>query len=268
MNQQFSIVLILLAVCYTNFAQSEHHIVSVKMHPSMAHKSSLDIPVVYVEGGTFRMGSNNPADHVASIHRVTLSSFYMSTTEITEGQWNAVMDIDSSYHKNCDDCPVENVSWFDVQDFIEKLNAKTGKTYRLPTEAEWEYAAKGGNKSQGYMYSGSNEYYKVGWFKDNSDGHTHPVGQKQANELGLYDMTGNVHEWCSDWYNPNYYSHSPSINPKGPSTGTLELTGGTPIQCRVFRGGSYYDNCDVSLRNRLQPGVRCANLGFRLVLVP
>jgi formylglycine-generating enzyme required for sulfatase activity len=153
--------------------------------------------------------------------------------------------------------PVEQVSWDDCQEFIRKLNAMTGKRFRLPTEVEWEYAARGGNRSRGYKYSGSDNIGSVAWYTDNSGRETHPVGQKQANELGLYDMSGNVEEWCQDWYGENYYSSSPSQNPKGPSTGSD----------RVLRGGSWGDDawrCRVSSRVKDAPGLRGSNLGLRL----
>ena len=163
--------------------------------------------------------------------------------------------------KGCDQCPVEGVSWNDVQEFITKLKRKTNKTYRLPTEAEWEYAARGGNKSRGYTYSGSNSVGDVAWYSENSGSQTHPVGQKQANELGIYDMTGNVWEWCGDWYDSDYYKGSPAFNPEGPSSGSY----------RVSRGGgwgNYPRSCRTSHRGYNTPGARLDYLGFRLVFVP
>jgi formylglycine-generating enzyme required for sulfatase activity len=153
---------------------------------------------------------------------------------------------------------VEQVSWNDIQSFLKKLNTATGKRFRLPTEAEWEYAARGGNKSRGYTYSGSNTLSSVGWHVGNSGSKTHAVGQKQANELGLYDMSGNVWEWCSDWYGRNYYSSSSSNNPKGPSSGSS----------RVLRGGSWSSSasyCRVADRNNYKPDLRYYNYGFRVV---
>ena len=146
-----------------------------------------------------------------------------------------------------------------LQEFIKKLNQKTGANFRLPTEAEWEYAARGGNKGNGYKYSGSNNIGSVAWYTDNSGDKTHPVGQKTPNELGIYDMTGNVWEWCQDWY--GNYSSSSQTNPKGPSSGSY----------RVLRGGGWYINarsCRVSIRYSFNPGGRYASFGFRLVLVP
>ena len=164
-----------------------------------------------------------------------------------------------SCFKNCDNCPIENVSWNDVQEFIRKLNQKTGKNYRLPTEAEWEYAARGGNKSRGYKYSGSNILDEVAWYNDNSSSITHPVGEKQANELGLFDMNGNVWEWCNDWHGAYYYQNSPTFNPKGPSYG----------DGRVFRGGSWYSDppyCLPTIRDNGLSGYNDNILGFRIAL--
>ena len=159
----------------------------------------------------------------------------------------------------CAQCPVENVSWDDVQEFLKKLNTKTGKQYRLPSEAEWEYAARGGNKSKGTQYSGGSNMDAVGWFTENSGGKTHPVGLKQANELDLYDMSGNVWEWCSDRYDERYYASSPESNPSGPGSG----------EYRVARGGGWDFNpayCRSANRSWNSPAFRNFNLGFRLAL--
>ena len=149
------------------------------------------------------------------------------------------------------------ISWNDCQEFIKKLNAMTGKNFRLPTEAEWEYAARGGNKSRGYKYSGSNNIDDVAWYGDNNGGETHPVRTKQANELGIYDMSGNVYEWCQDWYGD--YSSATKTNPKGATTGSR----------RVLRGGSWLNiagYCRSSYRYNNSPDYRYSHLGFRLVL--
>jgi len=169
-----------------------------------------------------------------------------------------VMGTNPSYFKG-DSNPVEKVSWNDCQEFIRKLNSLTGRTFRLPTEAEWEYAARGGNQSKGYKYSGSNTLSSVAWYADNSSSQTHAVKTKSPNELGLYDMSGNVYEWCSDWYGS--YQSSTQTNPQGPSSGSD----------RVLRGGSWEINarcCRVSLRNNYSPDVRYYDHGLRLVLVP
>jgi len=227
-------------------------------------QNSGPIDMIYVEGGSFTMGCTSEQgsdcynDEKPS-HTVSLSSFYIGKYEVTQAQWRALMGTSPSYFSGCDNCPVENVSWNDVQQFIQKLNQQTGKRYRLPTEAEWEYAARGGNKSRGFKYSGSNDIGAVAWYDGNSGNKTHPVGQKSFNELGIYDMSGNVWEWCSDW--EASYSSSPSSNPQGPSTGSS----------RVLRGGGWCSiprNCRVSIRYSNGPDVWSNFYGFRLVLVP
>jgi len=188
---------------------------------------------------------------------ISLDDFYIGKHEVTQRQWIAIMGYNSSRFKG-DNLPVENISWNDVQKFLKKLNEKTGEHYRLPTEAEWEYAARGGVKSQGYEYSGSNNIDKVAWYRNNAGKITHPVGTKKPNELGIYDMSGNVQEWCSDWYGRKYYKKSPQNNPHGPSYGNS----------RVLRGGSLYDFayfCRVAFRDKYTPGYYGYNLGFRMV---
>jgi formylglycine-generating enzyme required for sulfatase activity len=205
------------------------------------------------------MGSNNGGDDERPVHQVTVSDFSIGKYEVTQAQWRILMGSNSSNFSGCDQCPVEQVSWDDVQQFITTLNSKTGKKYRLPTEAEWEYAARGGSQSRGYTYSGSNDIGSVAWYTENSGGKTHSVGQKQQNELGLYDMTGNVWEWCSDWSGP--YSPSTEVNPSGAVYGLY----------RINRGGSWYDfpqDCHVAERSGNNPDFRDYSLGFRLVLVP
>jgi formylglycine-generating enzyme required for sulfatase activity len=222
-------------------------------------RKSFEPEMVLVEGGRFMMGSNSGDDDEKPVHEVELSSYYIGENEVTQAQWKAVMGNNPSYFKDCDQCPVENVSWNDVQDFIRKLNELTGKNYRLPTEAEWEFAARDGGKSCGYKYSGSNLFSSVGWYKGNSSDKSKPVGSKQANELGIFDMSGNVWEWCSDWYGS--YSGTFQRNPQGASSG----------QNRVLRGGSWSSeasNCRVTVRNSYNPEIRINSNGFRLVLSP
>ena len=231
--------------------------------------------MILVKGGTFSMGATSEQgsdayDDEKPVHTVTLYDYYIGETEVTCGLWKAVMGSDPSYFKKGDNYPVENVSWNDCQEFIKKLDSLTGKTYRLPTEAEWEYAARGGSKSRGYKYSGSNNLSEVAWYGyyDNNDKNrtittrtTMPVKSKSPNELGLYDMSGNVYEWCSDWYKSDYYANSPSTNPQGPS----------PQSYRVLRGGSWSNDaryCRVSNRSNIGPSNRSHDLGFRLALVP
>lgn len=218
--------------------------------------------MVLVEGGTFTMGAtpeqgSDAYDDEEPAHKVTLDSFYIGKFPVTQRLWKAVMGSNPSYFKG-GDLPVECVSWDDVQTFLRKLNAATGKPYRLPTEAEWEYAARGGNKSQGYKYAGSNDPDLVAWYSGNNDDETtHEVGTRFPNELGIYDMSGNVLEWCQDW--SGSYSSSPQTNPKGPNSGSN----------RVYRGGSWFDDagyCRVSIRFDGTPGHRDNDLGFRLAL--
>jgi formylglycine-generating enzyme required for sulfatase activity len=210
------------------------------------------IGMVFVEGGTFQMGSNSGDSDEKPVHTVTVSSFYMDKTEVTQAEYRKVMGKNPSYYSGCDDCPVEKVSWHDANEYAKKV----GK--RLPTEAEWEYAARGGNKSKGYRYSGSNGIDAVGWYDGNSGYKTHPVAQKQPNELGLYDMSGNVWEWCSDWYSDSYYRSSPKNDPQGPNSGSR----------RVLRGGSWSINdvdCRVANRGRRGPDYGDVSIGFRCV---
>ena len=217
--------------------------------------------MVYVQGGTFTMGATDEQgseayDREKPAHNVTLSSYYIGKTEVTQELWQAVMGSNPSNFKG-DRKPVECVSWNDCQTFISKLNSLTGKNFRLPTEAEWEFAARGGIKSKGYKYSGSNTLADVAWYEDNSGETTHDVGTKNPNELGLYDMSGNVEELCNDWY--GNYSSSPSNNPTGPSSGTH----------RVFRGGSWCFEarvCRSSCRYVSTPDYRYFSLGLRLCL--
>ena len=219
--------------------------------------------MVFVKGGTFTMGAtaeqgSDAYDWEKPTHSVTVSDYYIGKYEVTQAQWRAVMGSNPSKFTG-DNNPVEKVSWNDIQEFIKKLNAQTGKRFRLPTEAEWEYAARGGNQSKGYKYSGSNNISEVAWYGGNSSSKTHPVGQKAPNELGIYDMTGNVDEWCQDWYGS--YSRSSQTNPKGPSSGSS----------RVLRGGNWDGGarfCCVSNRDFRNPSTRSNHVGFRLVLEP
>jgi formylglycine-generating enzyme required for sulfatase activity len=222
--------------------------------------SSGGFEMVFVQGGTFTMGCTSEQsdcyDWEKPAHKVTVSSFNIGKYEVTQAQWVAIMGNNPSAFKG-DNLPVETVSWNDVQEFIRRLNTKTGKQYRLPTEAEWEYAAHGGNKSSGYKYSGGNNIGNVAWYGDNSGSTTHAVGTKQANELGIYDMSGNVWEWCSDWYDA--YSSASQTNPTGTSSGSA----------RVNRGGGWYNRasgCRVSARSSNSPGSSYIGLGFRLVV--
>ena len=223
-------------------------------------RDGISIEMVKVEAGSFNMGATpemeNPHEDEKPVHRVTLTNnYYIGKYEVTQALWKIVMGSNPSNSKG-DNLPVEKVSWNDCQKFISKLNKLTGKSFRLPTEAEWEYAARGGNKSRGYQYSGSNTIGDVAWYDGNSGSKTHAVGTKQPNELGAFDMNGNVWEWCQDWF--NRYSSSPQTNPIGAVSGA----------CRVYRGGSwcYSGYCRCSCRFDGTPDFRNGDLGLRLVL--
>ena len=223
--------------------------------------SGVPFQMARVVAGTFFMGATSeqesPGSDEEPKHKVTLMrNYYIGKTEVTQELWTAVMGSNPSSFKG-DNKPVENVSWNDCQTFIERLNRATDKNFRLPTEAEWEFAARGGNNSRHYQYSGSNNLYDVAWYSDNSSNTTHDVATKSPNELGLYDMSGNVWEWCSDWYGS--YSSNTQYDPAGPSSGSG----------RVDRGGSWglvARYCRSSNRIINFPDDRSSFLGFRLVL--
>jgi formylglycine-generating enzyme required for sulfatase activity len=217
--------------------------------------------MIAVQGGTFTMGCVTERDVDCAPdenphHTVILSNFRIGKFPVTQEEWLAVMGDNPAGFTGLDR-PVEKVSWEEVQEFLLRLNALTGKNYRLPTEAEWEFAARGGILSQGFMFSGSNDLDMVAWYSDNSGHETKPVGQKHPNELGLYDMSGNVWEWCSDWYGT--YNNIEETNPQGPVEGSR----------RVLRGGSWLNlarHCRISNREHRQPVYRPDNQGFRLAM--
>lgn len=211
--------------------------------------------MIAIKGGTFVMGNDDDDGDEKPAHQVTLSDYAIGETEVTQELWQAVMGSNPSYFTGNLQNPVERVSWEECQIFIRKLNNITGQNFRLPTEAEWEYAARGGNSGKGYKYSGSGSIDKVAWYNGNSLKTTHPVKTKQPNELGIYDMSGNVYEWCHDCYNP--YPAFAVINPKGKTSGSY----------RVIRGGSWGYNsssCFVTNRGNNSPNSRTIILGFRL----
>ena len=255
-----------------------NYLVYAKWPPVVFTVNGVSFKMLAVEGGTFTMGAtaeqgSDAESNESPTHQVTLSSYNIGETEVTQALWQAVMGSNPSYFTSANgytndlNRPVEQVSWNDCQEFIAKLNQMTGKTFRLPTEAEWEYAARGGKKSKGYKYAGSNTVGDVAWYRDNipsqtygTEGYgTQPVAMKSPNELGLYDMSGNVMEWCHDWYG-NYTSEA-QTNPAGPSTGSY----------RVMRGGGWSNSawsCRVSFRNNDLPDDRWSGNGLRLVLDP
>ena len=212
--------------------------------------------MVFVKGGTFPMGSND-FDDEKPIHSVFLDDFFIGETLVTQGLWMSVMGMNPSCFQKGYDYPVDSVSWNDiVMAFLPKLNMLTGKNFRLPTEAEWEYAARGGNTHNDYKYSGSDNVSNVAYFSQNT---SMQVKQKNSNELGVYDMSGNMWEWCQDWYDSDFYDKNMKANPTGPSSGSW----------RVIRGGSWSSNaqaCRVSTRNYAEPSNRFNDFGFRLVL--
>ena len=241
---------------------SENHLNTSEPNGQTFMVKGVEFKMIKVEGGTFSMGATSEQEYDAlscekPVHSVTLSDYYIGETEVTQELWEAVMGSNPSYFEGDNQRPVENVSWNDCQKFIKKLNRLTGKEFRLPTEAEWEYAARGGKYSRGYKYSGSNNSDEVAWYDSNSGSKTHPVKTKKDNELGLYDMSGNVWEWCNDWW--GCYQSNSQTNPTGPSEG----------ESRVLRGGGwcYFDmGVRVSRRDYLTPGYRHIIIGLRLAL--
>lgn len=244
--------------------------------------AGLNMKMVWVEGGEFLMGRTSEQhtkhEFILSdndvIRRIRLDSYYIGECEITQEQWAKVMGTSiqqqagkagesstySGYYGIGPDYPMYYVSWEDAQAFCQELSRMTGRTYCLPTEAQWEYAARGGKKPDGSKYSGSRAINKVAWYDKNSGSSTHPVKNKRANSLGLYDMSGNVSEWCSDWYESEYNVNETN-NPTGPSTGSK----------RVIRGGAFVGHakyCIVSRRGDSSPGLRTLIHGFRVVVLP
>ncbi len=217
--------------------------------------------MIAIKGGSFNMGSSDADSDEIPVHSVIVPDFYLAEFEVTQKLWRDVMGSDPKdlYFKGRDNNPVGHVSWYDVQNFIKKLNRKTGKTYRLPSEAEWEYAARGGQKSKGYKFSGSDTIGYVAEYEENSNKSTKPVGRKKKNELGLYDMSGNVWEWCQDMYHNDYN--------KAPKDGSAWITGSSSD--RVVRGGSYDSfatDCRVTSRFSHYMGTRFSDIGFRLAI--
>ena len=236
---------------------------------------NINMKMIWVEGGVFMMGCTNEQSADCNsveenVHRVELDGFYIGMLEVTQSQWEKVVgtNIYSQQYKvgasrTCgvgSDYPMYYVSWEEAMEFCRLLSNKTGKTYTLPTEAQWEYAARGGTKADGAKYAGNHMVDLVAWYAGNSDGSTHPCGSKSPNALGIFDMCGNVFEWCKDWYKSGYESHDTN-NPTGPLSGSH----------RVLRGGCWFrdaSSCRVAFRYRRSPGDRGSGVGFRVVLLP
>lgn len=235
----------------------------------------INMKMIWVEGGDFLMGCTSEQGNCESdeqnVRRVTVDGFYIGMLEVTQSQWEKVVGTSISQQRNKKgsdyslkgvgpDYPMYYVSWDEAMEFCRLLSNKTGRTYTLPTEAQWEYAARGGNKNEGAKYAGSNMIDAVAWYDSNSANTAHIVGSKRANALGIYDMSGNVWEWCKDWYADSYVSYDTN-NPVGPSSGSY----------RVNRGGGWLSNasgCRVANRNYSSPGNRYYDLGFRVVCIP
>lgn len=234
----------------------------------------INMKMIWVEGGDFLMGCTSEQGNCDSdeqnVRRVTVDGFYIGMLEVTQSQWEKVVGTSVRQQQsksNLNDCPgvgpdypMYFVSWDEAMEFCRLLSNKTGRTYTLPTEAQWEYAARGGNKNEGAKYAGSNIIDAVAWYTDNSGRSTHIVGSKRANALGIYDMSGNVEEWCKDWYADSYVSYDTN-NPEGPSSG----------ECHVKRGGKFYNGAAaarVAQRSCMESNLRDYGIGFRVVCLP
>ena len=275
MNVHMIVSIVVLAISFTSGAlcaesapkQKQKSSVPVATVPAKtgavtAVDPATGIELVLVKGGCFQMGdtSGDGAPDERPVHEVCVADYYIGKFEVTQGQWQKIMGANPSSLKECGvDCPVENVSWNNIQEFILKLNSKSNLIYRLPTEAEWEYAARSGGKLEKWSGTGNEAALRdFAWMGANADYTMHKVGQKKPNGLGLYDMSGNAIEWCQDWYGEDYYSISPKDNPTGPATG----------QNRVLRGGDYGRE-PKELRNAQRKkddaDMLDGNYGFRLV---
>ncbi|MEM6632806.1 MAG: formylglycine-generating enzyme family protein [Bacteroidota bacterium] len=228
-------------------------------------EAGISFDMIWVQGGSFLMGNReeDANSYELPVHDVQVPDFFIGKYPVTQALYRSIMGENPSEFKGSDH-PVEQVSWNDAHTFMEKLNQQTGKTYRLLTEAEWEYAARGGVYSEDYLYSGSDNLKEVGWFDKNNDPNgTKPVGQKLPNELGIYDMSGNVYEWCEDDYHDNYQG--------APEDSSAWIDQPSRGEARVLHGGGWLGvarYCRVSHRNGGEPGLRDLNVGFRLALSP
>ncbi|MDR3297508.1 MAG: formylglycine-generating enzyme family protein [Prevotellaceae bacterium] len=256
------LILSLALLCAPLLAQQKKAAAAAEEEEDKTPPMNLGIEMVFVRGNTYQMGCTKEQVSFCDgdekpAHRVRINSFFIGKYEVTQEQWKAVMG-DSLNPATFEGrrLPVETVSYVEVKDFIKQLNEKTGQKYRLPTEAEWEYAARGGRYAHDKVFSGSDTLEEVAWYVENVGESNHAVGLNKPNELGIYDMSGNVAEWCSDWYG-SYLTNN--VNPKGPSSGEF----------RVYRGGggaSESNDCRVSARSQLAPDEKDYNLGFRLVV--
>jgi sulfatase modifying factor 1 len=251
---------ITLVVDAENKQKEESRRTSESKQQKVESASETEDGMVYVKGGCFDMGDifDTGFSDEKPVHTVCIGDFYLGKTEVTQKQWEDVTGSNPSKFQ-CADCPVERVSWINAQDFIKKLNEKTGMNYRLPTEAEWEYAARSGGLKE--QWAGTNDEEKIGeytWYGFTAKGVTHAVAGKTPNAIGLYDMMGNVWEWCADWYDKKYYEHSPSKDPQGPSEG----------KNRIIRGGGWRSK-DKGLRTTdrndfIPTSKKFTDIGFRL----
>lgn len=270
MNMKIKLATILTLICCAFFSCHDDPEPAPASNELTITVSNVAFKMVLVKGDTFQMGADTVYDKdfwddEIPTHKVILSDYYIGKTEVTQALWKAVMGtIPSDNFKGgnkSDNYPVEKVSWNDCQKFISKLNSMTKKNFELPTEAQWEFAARGGRKSKFYKFSGGDGMKMVGWCDENSDEETHQTGTKKANELGIYDMSGNVREWCADWYDE--YDDSTQVDPQGPDSPT------NGDRFRVARGGSFSDRaeyCRNAMRQKSEPTTKKNYIGLRLVL--
>lgn len=273
----YNIIILFIFLLITTYSCSQKESSSKPVHEYNISVNGETIEMVLVEGGTFNMGctpeqEEDALDNEKPVHSESVESFYIGKYEVTQKLWNAVLgtEYNNSHNTKCEDCPVENVSWDDAQAFIARLTILTKKKFRLPTDIEWEYASRGGNRSKGYKYSGSNNINEVGWYienyQENSYGDkrtTHAVGLKQSNELGLYDMSGNVWEWCDNLYQKEYVQNNKNVHTGWPFPGTHLYFR------RIIRGGSWggeATGCRVSCIDYDFESYKDEYGGFRLVM--
>lgn len=259
-NTPFKLAIPLLATTLLVAGCTLWHHANKPIHPL---QQKIEVDMVLVEGGRFEMGSEEPGAKPADgpVHTVAVNSFYMAKFEVTQALFEAVMGPSISYFQS-PSVPVNNLSWQQANLFVTRLNALTGGTYRLPTEAEWEYAARGGKLSRGYRYSGSDQIDEVAWYSDNAKNRAYPVGLKKPNELGIYDMTGNVGEFVADAFEETFYRHSPQDNPNNAQESKIHLAH------KSVRGGSYSyeaELCENYRRDFASQSVMMADMGLRLV---